>query len=103
MNRIDESRLPAWLITIVKNRARDHWRRQLVEQRYLKDAVELEPAPVEPIAFERWLVESAELKPIHRACLMLRYAHGMSRTEIASTMGLSEDAGERPPAVPRSR
>ena len=30
------------------------------------------------------------LKPIHRACLILRYVHGMERSEIATRLGLSE-------------
>jgi RNA polymerase sigma-70 factor (ECF subfamily) len=30
------------------------------------------------------------LKPVHRACLILRYSHGMSRAEIAGHLGLTE-------------
>src|SRR5262245_21872362 len=32
LDEIDASRLPGWLFTVVRNRARDWWRRQLVEQ-----------------------------------------------------------------------
>ncbi len=34
-------------------------------------------------ALERWLLESPDLKPVHRTCLMLRYVYGMTRVEIA--------------------
>jgi len=85
---IDQSQLPGWLLTVVRNRARDLWRRQVLEQRYadsLKDAPQTQ-APV----LEEWILESADLKPIHRTCLMLRYVYGMTRTEVAATTGLSE-------------
>jgi len=85
---IDQSQLPAWLLTVVRNRARDLWRRQVVEQRYLQSLAEA-PAGAEP-PMETWILDCAELKPIHRTCLMLRYVHGMTRAEIASKTGLSE-------------
>jgi len=85
---IDASRLPAWLLTVVRNKARDHWRRQQVERRYVEQEAELDP--VETPALERWVLESADLKPVHRTCLMLRYVQGMTRAEIAETTGLSE-------------
>ena len=87
--QIDESRLPAWLLTIVRNRARDHWRRELVARRYLAETSDVEQAAV-PSDLERWLLEAADLKPVHRTCLMLRYVHGMTRAEIASAIGLTE-------------
>ena len=31
------------------------------------------------------------LKPVHRACILLRYLHGMSRREIAARTGLDEN------------
>jgi RNA polymerase sigma-70 factor (ECF subfamily) len=37
-----------------------------------------------------WLRESKSLKPVHRACLILRYVHGMNRDEIARRLGLTE-------------
>jgi RNA polymerase sigma-70 factor, ECF subfamily len=87
IDRIDESQLPGWLLTVVRNRARDHWRRQIVEQRYLET---LEPPIADPPPLERWILEGPGLKPVHRTCLMLRYVHGMTRAEIASKTGLSE-------------
>jgi RNA polymerase sigma-70 factor (ECF subfamily) len=85
---IDQSQLPGWLLTVVRNRARDLWRRQAVEQRYAAELmVSHETSPPE---LERWILESPELKPVHRTCLMLRYVHGMTRAEISSRTGLSE-------------
>jgi len=85
---IDEALLPGWLLTAARNRARDLWRRRAVEQRYLEHLVE-QPRE-EPAAMESWLLESPDLKPIHRTCLILRYVHGMTREEIAGKTGLSE-------------
>jgi RNA polymerase sigma-70 factor (ECF subfamily) len=88
LDSIDESRLPGWLLTVVRNRARDLWRRQEVEQRYADQVVNA--VAVAPPDFERWIFEHADLKPVHRTCIMLRYVHGMARAEIAETMGLTE-------------
>ena len=60
----------------------------MVEQRYA-DSVS-DPPTVEPAAMESWILEHADLKPIHRTCLMLRYIYGMTRAEIASHTALSE-------------
>jgi RNA polymerase sigma-70 factor (ECF subfamily) len=85
---IDQAQLPGWLLTVVRNRARDLWRHQAVEQRYM---AQLAAEPIgQPPALEQWVLDSPELKPIHRTCLMLRYVHGMTRAEIASRTGLSE-------------
>jgi RNA polymerase sigma-70 factor (ECF subfamily) len=88
LDQIDVSRLPGWLLTVVRNRARDHWRRQVVEERYA-ESLAASSATEEP-ALERWLLDSPDLKPVHRTCLMLRYVHGMTRAEIAGKTGLSE-------------
>ena len=83
---IDQQQLPAWLLTVVRNRARDLWRHQAVEQRFVEQSVDSPVAePVEPS-----LLDTAELRPIHRTCLVLRYSYGMSRAEIASQTGLTE-------------
>ena len=88
LDRIDQTQLPGWLLTVVRNRARDLWRRQVVEQRYADSVTD--PPTVEPAAMESWILEHADLKPIHRTCLMLRYIYGMTRAEIASHTALSE-------------
>jgi RNA polymerase sigma-70 factor (ECF subfamily) len=88
LDQIDASRLPAWLLTVVRNRARDHWRRQQVEERH-RASLPPEPLSEQP-ALERWLLDSPDLKPVHRTCAMLRYVYGMTRAEIAAKTGLSE-------------
>lgn len=88
LDQIDASRLPGWLLTVVRNRARDHWRHGAIEQRFAVQ--EANSAPRETTPLEGWILESKDLKPVHRMCLMLRYVHGFSRAEIASQTGLSE-------------
>jgi RNA polymerase sigma-70 factor, ECF subfamily len=83
---IDQAQLPAWLLTVVRNRARDLWRHEAVKQRYVEQSIE--PPSVEPI--EPGILDSADLKPVHRTCLVLRYGYGMSRVEIAAHTGLTE-------------
>jgi RNA polymerase sigma-70 factor (ECF subfamily) len=88
LDSIDESLLPGWLLTVARNRARDLWRRRVVEQRAIE---QLEDPPVaQPAPLETWMLECADLKPVHRTCLMLRYVYGMTRAEIAEKTGLSE-------------
>ena len=89
LESIDQTQLPGWLLTVVRNRARDWWRRQAVEQRYAERIGERRSHVAEP-AIERWILESGDLKPIHRSCVMLRYVYGMTRAEIARQTGLSE-------------
>jgi RNA polymerase sigma-70 factor, ECF subfamily len=86
---IDQTQLPGWLLTVVRNRARDMWRRQAIEQRHTAELMKSAESETPP-PLERWILESPELKPVHRTCLMLRYVHGMTRAEIASRIGLSE-------------
>lgn len=87
---IDRERLPAWLFTVVKNRAVDHWRKQAVEQRYAQESRLPEAAPVTGRDVEAWLLREPALKPIHRACLVLHFVHGMTRAEIGKRLNLSE-------------
>jgi RNA polymerase sigma factor (sigma-70 family) len=89
LKTIDQSLLPAWLLTVVRNRARDLWRRKTVETRVLEGLAMTETAVTEP-PLERWILDSAELRPVHRTCLMLRYVHDMTRAEIAAKLGLTE-------------
>jgi RNA polymerase sigma-70 factor, ECF subfamily len=86
---IDQSQLPGWLFTVVRNRATDFWRRNSVEQKYLS-ALESEPSVGGEAAFTEWLDSAPALKPVHRAVLILRYVHGYERVEIAARLGLSE-------------
>ena len=88
LDSIDESRLPGWLLTVVRNRARDVWRHEEVERRYAAQSAS--PVAHNTPELERWMFDNPDLKPIHRTCLTLRYVHGLARTEIAETMGLTE-------------
>lgn len=85
---IDQAQLPGWLLTVVRNRARDLWRHQAVELRYTAELAGRSVAHTPPL--QRQILDDPGLKPIHRTCLVLRYVHGMTRAEIASTIGLSE-------------
>ncbi len=86
-DRVDVSRLPGWLFTVARNRAMDYWRRRALETRFaagLEEPIQPEPA------FEPKLFEHKALRPVHRACLLLRYVHGMTLSEISQQTGLSE-------------
>jgi RNA polymerase sigma-70 factor (ECF subfamily) len=88
LDSIEQSQLPGWLLTVVRNRARDWWRRQNVERRYADEYVSVAEPQAPPL--ERWMLESKDLKQVHRVCLILRYVHGMTRAEIAAHTGLSQ-------------
>jgi RNA polymerase sigma-70 factor, ECF subfamily len=88
LEHVNEALLPGWLLTVVRNRARDLWRRRMVEQRYAQQLA-AHPALVEP-KLGQWILQSGDLKPVHKTCLALRYLYGMNRVEIADTTGLTE-------------
>jgi RNA polymerase sigma-70 factor, ECF subfamily len=88
LDRIDTSQLPGWLLTVARNRAADYWRRRAVEERYVSSLPSPPPAASPD---SDWLFQTDLLKPSHRVCLILRYVHGMSRTEIAERTGLSPE------------
>src|SRR5262245_6119663 len=56
LKTIDPSQLPAWLLTVVRNRARDQWRRKAVETRVLEGLAETQVDRVE-LPLERWLLD----------------------------------------------
>ena len=87
-DRIDVDRLPGWLLTVVRHRAVDYWRRQQVERRHLAG----EPGhdmPMEPASPPPQLFTHPALKAVHRTCLVLRYVHGLSREDIGKRLGLT--------------
>jgi RNA polymerase sigma-70 factor (ECF subfamily) len=88
-DRIDRGQLPAWLITVVKNRAVDYWRRGSREELFAEPPVEA--ATEFDSQLGGFLLENKALKPVHRVCLILRYVHGMSREEIARKLGMTDN------------
>ena len=88
-DRIDQAQLPGWLFTVVRNRATDFWRRRALERRY-NAPLDAEPEAESATGFQTWLDATPALKPVHRACLILRYVHGLERAAIAARLGLSE-------------
>jgi RNA polymerase sigma-70 factor (ECF subfamily) len=89
-SRIDPQRAAAWLMTTVKNLARDYWRKVHVEQKHLSV---FESRPVEAVPKWKWddLIEHPSLKPEHRVCLTLKYVHGMDRKQIVDYTGLTQN------------
>lgn len=87
--RIRLEELPAWLFVVVRNRARDHWRREQVRERYAQWFAGAPPPPVAPPAGPAWLCEEG-LTPVQRVCLELHYVWGFTLGEVASRLGLSE-------------
>jgi DNA-directed RNA polymerase specialized sigma24 family protein len=83
-SRIDLEQLPAWLFVVVRNRARDRWRRLLVEQRYaqwIEPQKTARPGPSPP-----WLLDEG-LTPTQRVCLELHYVWGYTVEEVAARLG----------------
>jgi RNA polymerase sigma-70 factor (ECF subfamily) len=88
-NTVDAGKLPAWLFTVARNRAVDFWRKSAVEQRYAERPPLMTPPPAK-LDLQEWLQDEPTLKPIHRACLVMHFVHGMNRVEIAERLGVSE-------------
>ena len=88
-DRINVDLLPAWVLTVMRNRAIDYWRRQNVERRHV-EMVGRVVSVEDPRPMPDGLFSHRALKPTHRACLLLRYQYGLSREEIGRRLGLSE-------------
>ena len=88
-DRVEKTEVAAWLFAVGKNLAIDCWRRNVVEQRYL-DGISSTPV-VDPQPTDASLFENPSLKPVHRMCLILRYVHGMDRSEICQRTGLNDN------------
>lgn len=93
-DRIEVAQLPGWLLTVVRNRSVDYWRRVQLEQRNAAEAGTSASGSSgqDESRMEAWLMEQCkDLKPAHRACLLLRFVQGMTRVEIAGELGLTEN------------
>ncbi|MBL8177589.1 MAG: RNA polymerase sigma factor [Bryobacterales bacterium] len=84
---VDASWRKAWLLRVAKNLAVNHWRKRQRE-RELPEHTDLPGVSGIPESAESILDHEA-LKPAHRACLILRYVHGMEREEIVAATGMS--------------
>src|SRR4051812_14715681 len=68
---IDTSRLPAWLLTVARNRALDHWRKAANERQYIESIRQTATRSDTVGGLESWLRDEPLLKPVHRVCLVL--------------------------------
>lgn len=87
---IDTSQLPAWLFTVAKRRAADYWRRMPREQTSLEGVDAVSPGAEPQMSINDLFRKCSSLTPLHRVCVTLRYVHGLTRSEIAAKLGLSE-------------
>jgi RNA polymerase sigma-70 factor (ECF subfamily) len=88
-DRIELDRLPAWLLTVVRNRGIDYCRKQQTE-RALTEAPEPANEVEDSTATPANLFTHPALKPLHRVCLVLRYEHDLSRADIGRRLGLTD-------------
>jgi len=88
-DRIHVEELPAWLFVVVRNRARDLWRRQLVEQRHLQGVARDWATAARPSSRPLWLSVDG-LSPVHRVCLELHYVWGYTVGEVAGRLGMTD-------------
>ena len=98
----------AWLMSVVKNKVIDHWRKEerrgqlshLVEPR----ADDLVERSAESVASAQWSDVMATLDKLpmrYRSLLMLRYVDDLTVAELAAQTGLTEAAAES--ALARAR
>ncbi|HET6176249.1 MAG TPA: sigma-70 family RNA polymerase sigma factor [Candidatus Sulfotelmatobacter sp.] len=90
IEEIQDEQLPSWLFAVAKNKAVDYWRHEEVAQRYERSEVGSEIESGQELPFAAMLDANKSLTPVHRQCLILRYVHELTRTEIAERTGLSE-------------
>ena len=86
--RIQTDELPAWLFVVVRNKARDHWRRQKVRDRHAQWMASRSPSQAPPPAGPLWL-RSDRLAAVQRVCLELHYVWGYTVEEVAQRLGLT--------------
>ncbi len=81
-------RLEAWLVAIARHAVADAARRRSVRQRHERDLTDDEPALARSDRRDWIWDEVAQLAPIHRDVLELRYRDGMSWDEIGARLGV---------------
>lgn len=94
----DKSKSAAYLRSIVMNLSRDHNRRGLMSLRHLQASTDVEfvDRPDELIVRTEQQAEVIDallgLSIRQRECLVLRYYSDMSESEIATTLGISQNS-----------
>jgi len=88
----DPERFGAWLMQIVRNRARNALSQRNVRERDViePESTVLNPRPEATGLRERLVAALAELHPIEREVVLLYDLEGWSHTEIAAALELSE-------------
>ena len=96
--RLEHGReLRAWLLTIARRKALDHYRASARRPRPVADLPEQVPAASANGSHDAgalWTVV-AELPEGQRAAVALRYAGGLRYREVGEALGCSEDAARR--------
>jgi RNA polymerase sigma-70 factor, ECF subfamily len=89
----DPEKLPAWLATIARHKARDVFRKRR-NVPFSKQLIEpVEPEPANTTALDQQLQSAlAALPELHRAALTLRYFEEMDYRTIENTLGLTNGA-----------
>lgn len=87
--RIQLDQLPAWLFVVVRNAARDHWRRERVRERHARWVGAAPPPFVRPPSGPLWCTDD-RLAAKQRICLELHYVWGYTVAEIAGRLGLTD-------------
>jgi RNA polymerase sigma-70 factor, ECF subfamily len=90
-NRIDPATTAAWLMSVVKRLAVDYWRHLRVERLHSERWAAAANVSSNISGADSFLLHYESLKPEHRVCLELRYAGGMTRSEIAAHTGLTDN------------
>jgi RNA polymerase sigma-70 factor (ECF subfamily) len=91
----DSAKLPAWLSTIARHRARDLARKRRPESLpvdFESEAVELEPAGQKADLDGQVRSALAQLPELHRAAITLRYFEDLDYGTIEETLGLTNGA-----------
>lgn len=87
---VQEDSMQAWLLTVARRRCADFWRRHYLEVSWLAQVAEGDTCQPPELSLSDMLARCPALKPVHRMCLTLRFAQGMSREEIAEHLNMSE-------------